>query len=127
MRENGYKVGDLVFAELTKPRNLGFHRLAHRIGTLCAQNIEAFSGMDAHRVLKRLQWEANIGCEEQGVMVPGVGLAMMRWPLSLGYESMDQADFHEVTRQFCRHIAEKYWPGLDEDQIAEMAESMVEE
>lgn len=127
MREKGYKIGDLVFAEITKPRNPGFHRLVHRIGTLCAQNIESFSGMDAHKVLKRLQWEANIGCEEIGVQVPGVGLAMMRWPLSLGYESMEEGEFHEVSRQFCRHIAATYWKTLTEDQIAEMAESMVQE
>lgn len=127
LREKGYKVGDLVFAELVKPRNPGFHRLVHRIGTLCSQNIEAFSGMDAHTVLKRLQWEAGIGCEEIGVQVPGVGLAMMRWPLSLGYESMDESEFSEVARGFCRWISKIYWPSLDEDQIAEMAESMVDE
>ena len=127
MRERGYKVGDLVFAEIIKPRNPKFHRLAHRIGSLCAQNIDSFSGMDAHKVLKRLQWEANIGCEEIGVQVPGVGLAMMRWPQSLGFESMEEGEFHEVTRQFCRHIASAYWKTLSPEQIEEMAESMVEE
>ena len=127
MRERGYKVGDLVFAEITKPRNPKFHRLAHRIGSLCAQNIDAFSGMDAHKVLKRLQWEANIRCEEIGVQVPGVGLAMMRWPLSLGFESMEEGEFHEVTRQFCRHIAGTYWKTLSPEQIEQMAESMVDE
>lgn len=127
MREKGYHVGDLVFAEITKPRSPGFHRLAHRIGMLCSQNIEAFSGMEAHAVLKRLQWEANIGCEEIGVQVPGVGLAMMRWPVSLGFESMEQGEFQEVTKAFCRHIAATYWKTLNEDQIAEMAESMVNE
>lgn len=127
MREKGYKVGDLVFAEITKPRNPKFHRLIHRIGSLCAENIESFSGMDAHKVLKRIQWEANIGCEEIGVQVPGVGLAMMRWPLSLGFESMDESEFKEVSLNFCRHISARYWKDLTEDQIAEMAESMVDE
>lgn len=83
--------------------------------------------MDAHKVLKRLQWEANIGCEEIGVQVPGVGLAMMRWPLSLGFESMEEGEFKEVSRKFCRHIAATYWKTLNENQIAEMAESMVDE
>lgn len=127
MRDKGYKVGDLVFAEITKPRNPGFHRLVHRIGALCSQNIEAFAGMDAHTVLKRLQWEAGIGCEEIGVQVPGVGLAMMRWPVSLGYESMDEGEFREVSRKFCRHISSTYWKTMDEDQIAQMIESMVDE
>lgn len=127
LREKGYKVGDLLFADLTKPRNPGFYRLAHRIGALCAANIQDFAGMEAHAILKRIQWEAGIGCDEMGVQVPGVGLAMVRIPRSLGYESMDQGEFHEVTRAFCRHIASQYWRGMSEDQIAEMAESFVGE
>lgn len=127
LRDRGYAIGDLLFADLAKPRNPGFYRLAHRIGTLCARNIDAFAGMEAHSVLKRLQWEAGIGCDEMGVQVPGVGLAMVRIPRSLGYESMDQGEFKEVTRSFCRHIASNYWKDMTEDQIAEMAESMVDE
>ncbi len=127
MREKAYNEGDLVFAEITKPRNPKFMGLAHRIGELCSKNIEAFSGMDAHKVLKRIQWEANIGCEEMFVNVPLVGMVAVRIPQSLSYESMDQGEFHEVTRDFCRHIASTYWHGLSEEKIASMAESMVGE
>lgn len=127
LRAKGYVVGDVVAATLKKLNNPAFHRLMHRIGTLCAANIESFSGMDAHQVLKRLQLEGNIGCEELGVMVPGVGLAMMRFPLSLSFESMDDGERHEVARAMCRHISEKYWPQLTPDQVEEMAESWVEE
>ena len=45
LRERGYRVGDVLAAELIKPRHPGFWRLAHRIGTLCAQNIDAFSSL----------------------------------------------------------------------------------
>lgn len=126
LRAKGYHVGDIVFAELKKPRNPGFHRLAHRIGCLVSENIDAFSGMDAHAVLKRLQWEAGVGCEEVGVQVPGVGLAVMRWPLSLSFESMEEGEFKEVIAGLCRHISAKYWPDLDPDQIEAMAESWVD-
>lgn len=127
LRARGYKTGDIVAAVLTKPRNPGFHRLAHRIGELCAANIDAFHGMDAHTVLKRLQWESGIGCDEMGVRVPGVGLAMIRIPRSLSYESMDDGSFHEIMRGLCRWIAAEYWPGLTAEQIEEMAESFVAE
>lgn len=126
-RAMGFKRGDLVFAEFFKPRNPGFHRLIHRLGGLCAANIDAFKGMDAHKVLKRLQWEAGIGCEEMGVQVPGIGLAVMRWPLSMAFSEMDDGEFREVSRAFCRHIAERYWPELDEDRIELLAQNFVEE
>ena len=127
LRAKGYQIGDIVAAELKKLNNPAFHRLMHRIGQLCVANIEDFQGMDAHQVLKRIQWEGNIGCEEMGVMVPGVGMAMMRFPLSLSFESMDDGERHEVARAMCRHISAKYWPTLDPEQIEEMAESWVEE
>lgn len=127
LRAMGLRRGDLVFIEIFKPRNGGFHRLIHRLGGLCAENIEAFKGLDAHKVLKRLQWEAGIGCEEVGVEVPGVGLAVVRWPLSMAYSEMDDGEFREVSRAFCRYLAERYWPGLDEDQVELLSQNFVEE
>ena len=126
LRAKKYVVGDVVLASLKKLNNPRFNRLMHHIGVLCAENIEDFSGMDPHKVLKRLQWEGNIACEEIGVMVPGVGLAMMRFPESLSFENMDDGERHEVARAMCRHISEKYWPSLRPEQIEEMAESWVE-
>jgi len=120
------RVGDIVFAEIRKPRNPRFHRLAHAIGRLAAENIEAFEGLDAHRVLKRLQWESGVGCEEMLVSIGGQS-ATVRWPASLSFESMDEGEFHEVMRGLCRHIAQTYWPDCTEDQIAQMAETMVGE
>src|SRR5690606_6744343 len=64
----GYRMNDLVFAEFKRPRNPGFHRLAHALGTLFVENIEALDHLDAHSCLKRLQLEADVGCEE--IMVP---------------------------------------------------------
>jgi hypothetical protein len=127
LRDRGYRVGDLLFVEFKKPRNPRFHRLAHAFGRLMAENVDQFEGMDAHRVLKRLQWESGEGCEEMGVMVPGVGHALVRIPLSLSFESMDEGSFKEVFRGLCRHVAEHYWPSLTAEQIEDMAGVMVGE
>jgi hypothetical protein len=127
LRERGYRIGDLVFVEVKKPRNPRFHRLAHAFGRLVAENIEAFEGMDAHKTLKRLQMEAGIGCDEIAYRIPGYGMVTQRIPQSLSFESMDQGEFKEVFRGLCRHVAAEYWRGLDEDQIAEMAMTMVGE
>lgn len=127
LREKGLRTNDLVFAEFKKPRNPRFHRLAHALGQLCADNIEAFEGMDAHRVLKRLQLEAQIGCDEMAIVVPGVGKCLHLIPRSLSFESMSEDEFHEVVAGFCRHIASQYWPTLEPGQIEEMATVMVGE
>lgn len=127
LRDRGYKVGDVVKADISKLNNPKFHRLLHFIGQLCAQNLDEFSGMDAHRVLKRLQIEGNIACEEIGVKVPGVGLLMQRLPRSLSFESMDDGERHEVARAMCRHLSDHYWPSASPEAIERMAESMIQE
>lgn len=127
LRDRSYHIGDVVRAELKKLNSPGFNRLHHRIGQLCAANIEVFSGMDPHQVLKRLQWEGNIHCEEIGVQVPGIGLAMMRFPLSLSFEDLEDGERHEVVRAMCNHISAKYWPSMTPEAIEEMADTFPEE
>ncbi|MFC4729492.1 hypothetical protein [Coralloluteibacterium thermophilus] len=126
LRDRGLRSGDLVFAELRKPRNHGFHRLAHQLGALVAENIAAFEGMDPHAVLKRLQIEANVGCDEVALQFPGVGPCVYRVPRSLSFESMEQGEFQEVVAGLCRYIAKTYWPSLSPEAIERMAGCFVE-
>jgi hypothetical protein len=127
LRERKYNLGDIVFCTFTKPRNPGFHRLVHAFGALLSKNLEAFKYMDAHTVLKRLQVEGNIACDEMAVIFPGIGPTTYRMPQSLSYESMDQGKFNEVYSKFCQYVIDKYWPGMTEEQIQQMAEMMEEE
>lgn len=125
LRDRGFRTGDLVFMEIRKPRNPKFHRLAHALGQLCAENIEAFEGMEAHRVLKRLQIEAQIGCDEMAIVVPGVGKCLHLIPRSLSFESFDEGEFKEIISGFCRHIVATYWNTLTPEEVEEMAGVMV--
>ena len=127
LRNKKFKIGDVVRCDVRKLRNPKFNRLVHRIGQLCASNIEAFGGIEAHKCIKRLQIEGRIACDEIGVMVPGYGMVIQFIPRSMSFESMDEAEYHDCAKQICRLIAERYWKGLEPDQIAEMAESMVDE
>ena len=122
LREKGYNIGDTLLASFAKPRNPKFHRMAHAFGRMCAENIDDFCGMSAHDVIKRMQWEANIECDMMGVKMPGAGVVEVRIPRSLSFASMGEGEFREVFRGLARHVASEYWPGLTEDQIAEMAE-----
>jgi len=127
LRNKNFKIGDVVGAEIKKLRNVKFNRLVHRIGQLCAANIDEFTGIDPHRVIKRLQIEGRIACDEIGVLVPGFGMVIQLIPRSMSFESMDEAEYHDSAKKICRLIAERYWQGLDADQIEEMAGAMVDE
>ena len=127
LRERGYAMNDLLAAELVKPRNPKFNRLVHRIGQLVVANIDAFAGLDAHQAIKRLQIEGKVACEEIGISVANYGMVIQLIPRSLSFESMDEGEYLVAARGICRTIAERYWTGLNEDQIAEMAESFIGE
>lgn len=127
LRERKYKIGDIVAIDARKPRNPGFHRLAHQIGAMVAANIEEFSGMGAHEVLKRLQLEARIGCDEIGYKLPGFGFVTQFIPRSLSFASMSEEEFRPIVRAFCEHIAREYWQNLSPEKVEEMAECFVVE
>jgi len=127
LRNKKFKVGDVVGAEIRKLRNVKFNRLVHRIGQLCAANIEEFTGIDPHRVIKRLQIEGRIACDEIGVLVPGFGMVIQFIPRSMSFSEMDEAEYHECAKQICRLIAGRYYKGMTEDEIMIMAECMIDE
>ncbi len=127
LRERNYRVGDLLKADLKKPRNPKFNRLVHRIGQLVVSNLDAFSGMDAHKALKRLQLEGNIACDELAISMPGLGMVTVKQAQSLSFESMDEGEYHEVARAICRYISERYWPSASPEAIEAMAEAFIQE
>ena len=127
LRNKKFKIGDVVRCDVRKLRNQKFNRLVHRIGQLVAANIEAFSGLDAHTCIKRLQIEGRIACDEIGIMVQGYGMVIQFIPRSMSFDSMDEAEYHDCAKRICRLIAERYWPNLEPLQIEEMAGAMVDE
>lgn len=128
LRERGYAINDVLASTLKKLNNAKFNRLLHRIGQLCAANIEAFHGLTAHQVLKKLQIESNTHCEDLPILLPEFGIvATQRIPLSLNFEDVDDGLRHEIGLAWCRWIAKTYWKTLTPEQVEEMAESFVEE
>jgi hypothetical protein len=125
LRQKGYHIGDVLSAELRKPRNPKFHALAHSLGGLIAANLDPFEGVEDHAVLKRLQIEANVGCDEIAVNFPGIGPCMYRVPRSLSFESMDEGEFKGVIASMCVYVSRKYWPSLSPEKIEAMAEVWV--
>lgn len=126
MRERAYRIGDDLRADLKKPRNVKFHRMVHALGGILADHIEDFHGMDCHAVIKRLQRESGICCEEQEVDIPGVGKLVIKVAMSLSFDDMDEGAFYQLWQGICRHIAAKYWPDFTEEQISSMVDLMPE-
>lgn len=124
LREKNFKVGDIVSAEVKKPREYWYHKHAHVFGELVAQNIPDFEGMGAHEALKRIQREGEIACEYLTYRDKDGNRLTLIYPRSLSYDEMDQAEFEQVFTAMCRHVAMQYWPGLTADQVADMAEMM---
>lgn len=127
LRDRGYHMGDLLAADLTKPRNPKFNRLVHQLGQLVVANIEAFAGLDAHTAIKRLQIEGKVACDEIGIMVPGYGMVIQLIPRSLSYQSLDEGEYQHAARGISRTIAERYWPDSTPEAIEEMAGCMIQE
>jgi hypothetical protein len=127
LRAKGYNTNDVLTATLRKDRSTGFHRLVHVFGQLCAENIDRFAGMNAHAVLKAIQYEGDIACERMMVNLKGFGMVEVRIPMSLSYESLDEGDFREIFSAMCGHVAEQYWKGLTAEQVEEMTQVMVEQ
>lgn len=121
LRDKNYQSGDVVSAELTKLNNPELHRRLFAIAQLCIASIAAFRGMSPRQALRRLQWEANVACEEMEVAVSATVTANMRFPLSLAYDAMDHTERQKVERALCRHIARSYRPELTAQQVAHLA------
>lgn len=123
LRSRHYRVGDVVAAEIRKPRNPGFHRLAHAFGELLAQNVEALRGCDGHEALKRVQIEADIECRHARLRIDGEEVEY-RMPRSLSFESMSQAEFEKFCDRVGQYVADTYWPTLSPEQVQQMIECM---
>lgn len=126
LRDKKYRTGDVVAAELFRARNPGFHKLAHVFGMLVRDHIDGFENLDAHQVLKRLQLEAGVGCDELVLNVPGVGVVPYKIPRSLSFESMDEPEFRQIFKAMCKHVSDTYWPSLEPEEIEDMAAAMPE-
>lgn len=122
LKARKYSIGDLLRAEFKKPRNPGFHRFVHQLGTLVVQNVEGFEHLTAHEAIKRLQIEGGIACEE--IRIDGGFLC--RIPQSLAFDSMDETQFQKVARGLSKYLCIRYWPSCTPEEIERMAEMVVE-
>lgn len=125
VKERGIKIGNILRGDLTRPRNIQFHRLAHALGGLMADSVDKFAGMTHHEVLKKLQFESGVECDVTRTELPEFGMVLEnKQPRSLAFDCMEQGQFYEFVRGICTHIASEYWPQCTPEEIESMAQAM---
>jgi len=126
IRKLGLGIGEIVEVDISKIKNPQFNRYVHVMGKLMAQNVSEFEGRsDYHEILKEIQEESGAYCDRQ-VFKFGEGKKLETFTRikakSLG--DMDQHEFQDFYKQICHYIAQKYWPDLNAEAVAQMAEMM---
>lgn len=107
-KDRGYRAGREYRLEIKESRNAAFHRLAHAIGHLLVDNVEALRDLDAHAALKQLQLESGICCETVEMdatpvvkalldaaeaVLPEIRTISVKVAQSLAIDSMEEGDF----------------------------------
>lgn len=126
LAQRKYKEGDIVLADVKKPRSVRFNRFAHNIGTVVKENVAGFELMDAHKVLKRLQLESGVACDEIGIVMPNIGHLIQKIPRSFSFDEMGEEEYRESMRLICDYVADRYMPACTGEQVARLVECMVD-
>lgn len=118
LREKKYRVGDLVRAEITKPRYPKHHRLVFSTIRKVAENLD--SDVSEHQLLSILK--IKMGRVE--TMIDSASGKVYYIPESIAFDAMDEGAFSEFHRELCHIIARDYLPGMSQAQVAELASMM---
>lgn len=132
LKKRRFRPDGRVRCEIKNPRNPGFHRLVHAFGWLLIENVEGFQkhGDDAHAAVKQVQAESGAECDQEALVIDlgslGKHEVMRNIPRSLSFDEMDEDQFQAAVKIMVDYVAEHYWPGLTQDQVAAF-ESMLEQ
>ena len=132
-----HRIGQLCVKNLEQFKNMDPHAAIKRL------QLESNAGCEEITISLNAGWSAGneilrsalillkdfffMLAKNAGIEIRENGTVTLRIPRSISYESMGQEEYENVALIICRHISEVYWSGLGPDQIAEMAESMVDE
>ncbi|MGG6461420.1 hypothetical protein [Solilutibacter silvestris] len=123
MRDRGFHVNREIRAQLEEPRNGQFHRLAHAIGALVADNVEKFQGKDSHEVLKKLQEESGVCCDVEKFVIDlgqyGRHEVDRLVPRSIAFDQMKEDQFRQFFDGITAWVGEHYAHVMLDDIRAE--------
>ncbi|MGT9865782.1 hypothetical protein ACSYHF_08850 [Stenotrophomonas maltophilia group sp. P373] len=145
-RDRGYRVGREYCLEIKESRNVAFLHLAHVIGHLLVDNVEAFRDLDAHAALKQVQLESGVCCEIVEInaspvvkalldaagtvlragarkvlaaVLPEIRTIPLKVAQSLAFDSMEDEDFATFFKGITARIGDRYAHVVLDDLSAE--------
>lgn len=125
LRRKKCRVGMRIRTTVSRERDYGQFKYAHKIGQFVEANVEGFEGLDAHAIIKRLQAEGGILCDPERLKLEGFeGYLIRNVPRSLAFDEIEEGEFQQFVSQLCAHIAARYLPTLTPEQVAEAIELM---
>ncbi len=125
-RERGFKVGHDYRAEIKQARNVKFHRLAHAVGHLLVDNVEAFRDKSAHDALKQVQVDSGVCCDVERFVIDlgtfGRHEVERNMPRSMAFDDMEEDEFANFFNGITAYIGERYTSVMLDDVVAEFWE-----
>lgn len=122
LRERQAKVGKEFRAELSEPRDYGFHKLGHKICGLLKNSIDEFAGLGNHEILKKIQLASGVCCTPMEVDLGSLGKHHIKVPDSIAFDSMEEPEFQGLVKAIYEYTRENYWPDLTPDEMDRMVE-----
>lgn len=119
MRERKFTMNREVRAELKQSRNPAFHRLAHAVGNLLADNVEKFRHLSSHDALKAVQRESGVCCEPFEIDLGTLGKVQAQIARSLAFDELDETEFAEFFNGVCNYIDQHYASAMTAEVRAE--------
>lgn len=117
MRRTGLVPGTVFRFTASRARDYKQWLKVHRLGMLIGESLDDFNGLDAHAAVKRLQAMAGAECDEFWI----TSEICARIPRSLAFDEMEAGVFTKCYSLMAQCLIDKYWIGLTEDKITQMA------
>jgi len=124
-----HQVAQLCVENLPEFEGMGAHQALKRLqlesGTACDEiqvDARRYFGEVAH-TLAALPDAQQLSAAFQviGAMIPAGLACTAKTPRSLSFSTMEEAEFLEVGRAICAHVAKVYWPGKSAEDVEAMA------
>ncbi len=116
-----------VIGYLYQPRDGKQWRKIHALGSLLAQSVDEFHGWNSHDVIKKVQLDANVACENEEIDLGKLGVFSRRVAKSLAFGFMDESEFTGVYREISVYIGKKYFGFLGPEAEGEIAKLLLRE
>lgn len=116
LRNRHYTIGEVVQVEILKLRSPGFNRLVHEFGVLLKESVDSLSLLSPHEIIKRLQTESGIECDEIALRMDGHNV-MYRIPRSLSFDSMEEGVFRVFFHNISEYVVAAYFPEMTPEDV----------